>query len=214
MVKKYIIFLGLFVLILPATLFFDKSLTVGLLLLVILSTITFFVLYKLDFKDKKIYLLFLIVLAIHLCTTLFMYYTNFQPFSGGEGDYIAYQKSAVDASQCFKQGIFLTKDIVAKYPDFYTGHCYPVILGVLYALTMPKEIIGLMLNVWLVAIAVVFVYLIILEIGGLSKNAFIIGLVTAVYPSYIFNSGLLLKDPIEICFTVLGLLFLIKTIKT
>lgn len=211
--KKNIILLVLLFLILSAAFFFDKGLSVGLSLLVILSGIVFLVLNKLGFKDKKIYLLFLIVLAIHLYTTLFMHYANFQPFSGGQGDYLVYQKSAVEASQCFRKGEFLTKNIVLKYPDFYTIHCYPIIVGAVYALTLPEEIIGLMVNVWLVAVSIILVYLIILEISGLSKNAFLIGLIAGFYPSYIFNSGLLLKDPIEIFFVITGLLFLIKTVK-
>ena len=142
-----------------------------------------------------------------------MHYADFQPFSGHNGDYSTYQKSAVEISQSFRQGIFSINDITLKYPDLYTAHYYPVIIGSLYALTMPEEIIGLLFNVWLVALAVIFAYLIILELGGTSKNAFIVGLIISLYPSYIFNTGLLLKDAIEICFTILGLLFLIKTIK-
>ena len=193
--------------------FFDKGLSAGLGLLLVLSAITFFILNKLGFKDKKIYLLFLIALTIHLGTTLFMHYADFQPFSGHFGDYLMYQKSAVEVSQFFKQGNFSIQNIVLKYPDFFAGHYYPVVVGAIYTLTLPAEIIGLMLNVWLVAFSIILVYLIILEIGGEAKNAFIIGIVVALYPSYIFNSGLLLKDTIEISFIFLGLLFLIKTIK-
>jgi hypothetical protein len=87
------------------------------------------------------------------------------------------------------------------------------VVGALYALTLPEEIIGLMLNVWLVAISIVFVYIIVLEIGGIEKNAFIAGLITAAYPSCLFYSGLLIKDAIEVCFIILGLLFCIRTIK-
>ncbi len=210
--KKITVIIAGFFLILLVIYFFDKGLATSLFLLFILSCLAFFILYRIGFKDKKIYLLFAIVLIIRLVTTLFMHYANFQPFSGG-GDDIMYQKSAVEASQCFKQGDFIIKDIVLKYPDFYTGHCFPVVIGALYALTLPELIIGLMLNVWLAAITVVFVYLIVLEIGGLEENAFRIGLIVALYPSYIFNAGLLLKDTIEICFAVLSLLFLIKVIK-
>ena len=102
--------------------FFDKGLSVGLGLVLVLSSATLFVLNKLGFRDKKIYLLFLIALAIHLGATLFMYYADFQPFSGHFGDYLMYQKSAVQASEYFKQGNFSIHNIVSKYPDFYTGH--------------------------------------------------------------------------------------------
>lgn len=48
---------------------------------------------------------------------------------------------------------------------------------------------------------------------GENKNAFVIGAIVAFYPSYIFNTGLLLKDAFEICFAILSLLFLIKMLK-
>ncbi len=213
---------GVLFIILIASFFFDKGLAIGLGLLIILSGITFLTLNKLGFKDRKVYLLFLIVLAIHLGTTLFMHYADFQPFSGHAGDYLMYQKSAVEFSQEFKQGNFSLKSIVSKHPDIYINNYYPTIVGAIYTLTLPEKIIGLMLNVWLVALSVILVYLIILELGDppspeasarRRKNALIIGLIIAVYPSYVFNTGLLLKDAIEIFFVFLGLLFLIKTIK-
>ncbi len=192
--------------IMIATFFFDKALLVGLCLLVFLSCLTFLVFYKIGFGDKKIYLLFFIVLALHLATTLFMYYGHFQPFSGGAGDYIYYQQNAQMISARLHQGNFSVQGV--------TLHSYyPLIIGYLYALTMPSQIIGLMLNVWLVALAITLIYLIVLEIGGSKKNAFIIGLIVALYPSYIFNTGLLLKDALEICFIMLALLLLLKTIK-
>ncbi len=212
-IKNTLVFVAILLVMLIASFFFDRALCVGIVLLMALSGITFFVLYKLGFRDKKLYWLFIITLAIHLGATLFMHYDNFQPFSGGIGDYLVYQKSAVEASVSFRQGIFSIRKIALQHPDFYTAHCYPVLVGALYALTMPQEIIGLMLNVWLVALTVIFAYLTMLEIGGLNKNAFIVGVIIAVYPSYLFNSGLLLKDPLEICFIFLGLLFLAKVIK-
>lgn len=211
--NKKNIWIGLYLLIIVVAFFIDKGLSIGFCVLSFLAAISILFLYKLGLRDKKIYLLFLIVLAIHLGSTMFMYYANFQPFSGGTGDYLVYQKSAVEFSQSFRQGDFSIKDISSKYPDVFSANYYPVVVGSLYALTLPEEIIGLMLNVWLAAISIIFVYLIILEISGLSKNAFIIGLVAAIYPSYIFDTGLLLKEALEIFFVFLALLFLIKIIK-
>ncbi|MGD0576977.1 MAG: glycosyltransferase family 39 protein, partial [Candidatus Staskawiczbacteria bacterium] len=133
-------------------------------------------------------------------------YAKFQPFSGGSGDYTLYQSQAQEIAVRIHQGNFSLQGISLS-------HYYPVVIGYIYALTLPEEIIGLMLNVWLVAISVVFVYLIILEIGGAPKNAFTIGLIAAIYPSYVFDSGLLLKDTLETFFIILGLLFLLKVIK-
>jgi len=199
-----------------------RSLAVGLMLLFILAASTFYFLLKLGFKEKKIYVLFLLVLLFHLGTTLVMYYTDFQPFSGHAGDYSTYHKSAVKISEGFRQGEFSLKNISSKYQDLFLDHYYPAIIGAIYALTLPEMIIGLLFNVWLTAISVVLVCLIILDIGESyylevidrqRKNAFIVGLIAAFYPSYIFNSGLLLKDTLEVFFVILGMLFLIKTIK-
>ena len=201
------------VVILLLAFFFDKSLCVALLLLLFLSAITFFIFYKVGFRDKRIYLLFLIVLVIRFSATLFMHYTDFQPFSGHAGDYFTYQNSAVTISKNFQQGNFSIKNISLQNPDLYTDNYYPVFLGVIYALTLPKELIGIMLNVWLAAVSICFVYLIVLEIDGSKKSAFLVGIISAIYPSYIFDSGLLLKDALEINFVILGLFFLIKTIK-
>jgi len=202
--------------LLPVLLFislFDNKLSIGLGLLAVLSYITFFIFSKFGLKDKKIYLLFFIVLVIHISATLFMYYANFQPFSGGDGDYVVYQKSAVEFSQSFRQGEFSLKNIATEYPGIILGHYYPIIVGAVYALTTPAEIIGLLLNVWLATIAVVLTYLIVLEVGGTWKSAFLVGLLVAIYPSYLFMTSLLLKEAIEIFFVLLGLLFIIKTIK-
>jgi len=204
--KKIKIVLILLPAVIFVSCFFDKGLAVGLGLILVLSLAVFFILSKLGFKNKNLYVLFLTVVAMHLLITLFMHYANFQPFSGGTGDYIFYQHQARAIAERLSQGNFSLQGIALS-------HYYPVILGYIYALTLPEEIIGLMLNVWLVALSVIFVYLIVLEIGGSGKNAFLIGLIAAVYPSYVFNSGLLLKEAFQMCFVALGLLFLIKTIK-
>ena len=212
-IKNKLIGIASLTIILVGFFFFDKGLSVGLGLLFILTAITFLILHKFGFRNKRIYFLFLIVLAIHLCTTLFMHYADFQPFSGHVGDYSIYQKSAVEISQSFRQGNFSLKSITLKYPDLYTAHYYPVVVGALYALTLPQEIIGLILNVWLVAVSIIFIYFIVLEIGGSEGSAFMVGLIAAIYPSYVFYTGILIKDAIEIFFIVLGLLFLLKTVK-
>jgi len=212
-IENKFIFIGILLVFLVMSFFLDKGLSVGFGLIIVLSGITLFVLNKLGFKDKRMYLLFLIALMIHISATLFIHYSNFPLLLGDGGDYIGYQKSAIQASQCFRQGIFSIKDIISKYPDFYTAHYYPIIVGFIYALTLPEEIIGLMLNVWLVAVSIIFLYLIVLEVGNSERSAFIIGLLASIYPSYIFNTSLLLKDAIEVCSAILVLLLIIKIIK-
>jgi hypothetical protein len=188
--------------------FFDKGLFFGLILIGILSGATFFVINKLGLKDKKIYWLFLVVLSIHLGATLFMYYAHFQPFSGGYGDYGGYQKQAQEIAQRVQHGNFSFQGM-----DIPVDHYYPVIVGYIYAFTVTSMLVGQLFNVWLAVISIIFIYLIVLEIGGSKTNAFIIGLISAVYPSYLFYTGLLLKDGIEAFFVILGVLFLIKIIK-
>ncbi len=211
--QNKIILPALTALILVATFFFDSGLSIALGLLVILSSTTVIILKKFGFKDRNMYILLALVLAIHLGATLFMHYTDFQPFSDHVGDYLTYQRGAVALSHRFLQGNFSIKDFNFGYPELYVLHYYPVILGVIYALTAPAEIIGLILNVWLVAVTMVFLYLIILDIGGSKASALIVGLVSSVYPSYVFNTGLLLKEAMEIFFVMLALMLIIKIIK-
>jgi len=196
----------IFVLFVAIIYFFDKGLSVGLFLLGVLSLGTLLILKKLGFKDKRIYLLFFIALAIHLGVTLFMHYANFQPFGGGQGDYITYNNQAQQIATRIHSGNFSTSGLGI-------GHLYPVIIGYIYALTLPSEIIGLIINVWLAVLSVLLVYLIVLELGASEKNAFVVGLIAAIYPSYVFISGLLLKDVFEVCFVMFGLLFTFKIIK-
>ena len=192
---------------------FDRGLFFGICLLSILSSFTVLLLQKVGLTDKKILILFFVALGLHFTATLFMHYADFQPFSGHIGDYLTYQRSAVEISQSFRQGVFSLKDIAIMHPDIYTAHFYPVIIGFLYAITIPEEIIGLMLNVWLAASSVIIIYLIVKEIGGSEMNAFLAGIIVSIYPSYVFYGGLLVKDIVEVFFIILGMLFLLKVIK-
>ena len=186
--------------------FFDKSLANGIALIVFLTGATFFILFKSGIKDEKLYLLFIAVLLIRFGTVAFIHYADFQPFSGGYGDYVVYQKEAQQIAQAVGQGNFSLKGLSI-------GLYYPVIIGYIYALTMPEMFIGQLFGVWLAALSVLFVYLIILEIGGTRKWAFLIGLIAAIYPSYLFFGSLLLKDTLVIPLVLAGLLLTLKLIK-
>lgn len=193
-----LLFLGMF--------FLDKILAVGVLFIAFLTTITFLILSKVKIRNKNLYLLFLITLLIHLAVVLFIYYANFQPFSDGYGDYVVYQEQAQEIAQAVRQGNFFLRELSI---DSY----YPVLVGYIYALTMPEMLIGQLFGVWLAAISVLFVYLIILEIGGTRKWAFLIGLIVAIYPSYLFFGSLLLKDTLIVPLVLAGLLLTLKLIK-
>lgn len=164
-------------------------------------------------KNKKLYILFLLVVLTHLAAAIFIQYANFYPFGGGAGDQPKYHQMAVELSQRFGQGDFSIKGFDKIYPAMYVPHFYPVFLAVLYYLTAPSIIIGVFLNVLFAALSIVFLYLIVKEIGGSDNNAFWVGLVATVYPSYIYFGGLLIRDAILVCFVMLALLFLVKLIK-
>jgi hypothetical protein len=137
---------------------------------------------------------------------LFIYYAHFQPFSGGYGDYVVYQEQAQEIAQRVRQGNFSLEWLSIS-------HYYPVIIGYIYTLTLPEMLIGQLFGVWLAAVSVLLTYLIVLEIGGSKKWAFLIGLIVCLYPSYAFYGSLLLKDTLVVPLVLAGLLLTIKLIK-
>lgn len=204
--KTTLIGIILFIIIIGIIAFFDMVLANGIILISFLTLITFLVLSKTGTKSRTLSLLFIIVLLIHFGTVLFIHYAHFQPFSGGYGDYTVYQKQAQEIAQRVRQGNFSLEEIEMS-------HYYPVIIGYIYALTVPEMFIGQLFAVWLAAISVLLVYLIILEIGGTKKQAFLIGLITGIYPSYLFFGSLLVKDTLVAPLLLGGLLLTLKLIK-
>jgi len=204
--KKFLIGIILFIITIVVIAFFDKILAVGIILIGFLTLITFLVLSKTRTKSKTLCLLFLIALLIHFGVVLFIHYAHFQPFSGGSGDYINYNYQAQQISQRVHQGNFSLEGLPI-------GHYYPVVIGYIYAITMPEMLIGQLFSVWLAALSVFLVYLIILEIGGTKKWAFLIGLILCFYPSYLFFGSLLLKDTLVVPLVLAGLLLILKLIK-
>lgn len=165
-------------------------------------------------KEHKILSLFLIALVLHIVAVFAIYFNNVSSFfSSGLGDYIIYDKSAVIISEQFKNGNFSIDKIGELYPDIYLSHFYPIVVATIYTLFGPNVIFGELLNAFFCALISVFVYLIIMEIGGNWKWAFIVGLIIAVYPSLILNGSLLLKDALQICLTMAALLFAVRIIK-
>ncbi|GAH90208.1 unnamed protein product, partial [marine sediment metagenome] len=88
--KKFLIGIILFIIVIGIIAFFNTALAVGIILIGFLTLITFLILSKIGVKSKTLYILFLITLLIHLGAVLFIYYADFQPFSGGHGDYTKY----------------------------------------------------------------------------------------------------------------------------
>lgn len=183
---------------------FDRALFLGLLLIIFLSVTVFFILYKLKLVSKALCSLFLIALFIHLGVILLFHYTHFQPF--GAGDFVGYQQTAEQVAQRIHQGVYSLKGLDIP-------HYYPVLIGIIYALTMPEMIIGQLFSVWLAVCSVLLTYLIVLEIGGSKKSAFLVGMIVSVYPSFIYFGSLLLKDTVILPLVLLGILLSTKMLK-
>jgi hypothetical protein len=79
--------------------------------------------------------------------------------------------------------------------------------------SLPKMIVGQLFVAWLAALAVLFLYYIIVEVGGSRASAFIIGFMVNGYASYLYYGSLLLKDTVVIPLALLGLLIIIKIVK-
>ena len=92
-------------------------------------------------------------------------------------------------------------------------HYYPAMIGVIYALTLPEMLIGQLFGAWLAAITAILVYLMVLEIKGSKKWAFLIGLIVCIYPSYLFFCSLLLKDTVVVPIVMLCMLLFVKMVK-
>lgn len=197
-----ILSLGVFFLIA----FFDKGLAMGLILLVFLTSVTFLITVTLGIQDKKIYSLFIIAILIHSAAALFIYFTGFNP-TGGGADYILYHNTAVEVADRFSQGNFSLEGL-------YANHYFPVIIGILYMITLPEMIVGQLFAVWLSVISILLLYLLVLEIGGSKKSAFLTGLIVAFYPNYLYFGSLLLKDIMVIPLVLLGLLLIVKMLKS
>ena len=185
--------------------FFNKALAVGLLLLLALSAATMFGMVKAGLKDKKVYILFLIALAVHLAAVLFIYYGHFKPFGGG-ADYEGYNQIAIELASRFSHGNF-------SLAGLYTNHFFPILIGAIYMITVPAMIVGQLFTVWLAALSIVLVYLLVREVGGTQKTALLAGLLVSIYPSYLYFGSILLKDTLVAPFVLAGMLVIIKMAK-
>lgn len=190
----------------------DKTLAVGTIFIVFLSSLTLFFISKIKDKNAAKFLstLFLIVFLIHAIAVAFIFYTNFQPFSGGRGDFNEYHSVARQISERVTVGSFSIKKF-SEFPNLV--NYYPVIVGYIYILTVPSMLLGQLLNAWIVALVAIFAYLIVKEIGRSEKEGFIVGLIVCFYPSLFFYGSLLLKDALVVLLSTIGLLLMLKILK-
>ncbi len=186
----------------------DKALAVGVIFIVFLASVTLFFINKIKEKEtiKFLSALFLIVFLIHIVMVIFVYYTNFQPFSNGRGDYKEYDFVAKEISKRVPTGNFSLEGLPLV-------HYYPVIISYIYILTIPSILIGQLLNAWIVALVAVFVFLLVRQISRSEKEGFIVGLMVGFYPSLAFYGSLLLKDALVSLLSIIGLLLTLKIIK-
>jgi hypothetical protein len=211
--NKYYNFILVFLIILIIVTFFDKVLAVGLLFLMLLTSVVFLIISKLGLNYRSLFLLLSISLVIHLLAVLFIYYFDFQPFGGGSGGYNTCNTIAIELSKNFRSGNFSFEGVpyyeIGEHPYRY----YSLLVGILYTVAMPEMLIGQIFQVWLSILAALFVYLIVLELSKSKIWAFLIGLISTIYPSYLFYSSLLLKDGLVVVLVLASLLFILKIIK-
>lgn len=204
--KKSILCAGIALLLLTAVIsIFDAAIAVGFLFVCLLTAITFFILFKLGVSDETICALFLITFFIHLAAVLFIYLLNFHPFGGGE-DFEFYNQTAIEIAQRLGRGNFSLQGVSLI-------HYFPVLIGIVYAITLPQMIVGQLFTVWLAAFSIMLLYLLIIEIGGSKKAGFLIGLIASFYPSYLYFGSLLLKDTVVIPLVLGGILLSVKIVK-
>jgi len=188
--------------------FIDKALSMGVIFVFFLASVSLFIINRFRGEKQRRILsaLFLIVFSLQIMAVLFFYYTGFQPFSGGYGDYVFYDELAQEIVGRVHQGNFSLQDL-------YIPNYYPAIIGYIYIFTIPSMLMGQLLNAWLIALITVFIYLITREIGRSEKEGFLMGLIASIYPSLVFFGNLMLKDALAALLCMVGLLLTLKIVK-
>lgn len=186
----------------------DEGFAIGLGLLFVLGFATIWGLKKAGVGEWQAVTLFVIALLTHTLFASFVYFSDFQPFGGGQGDYQGYHRQAEYIAQGLLQGDFSGGGQFALLDNYY-----PAIIGVLYAVLFPSMIIGQLFNVWVAALSLVILYCIVRELGGTRYWALATGLIASIYPSFSLYTSILLKDVFVVFFTLLGLLIALKMMR-
>lgn len=198
------ILLPIFIIVFCAMFFLNKGLTTGLVFFFFLLSVTFWVISKTSIKSRELYWLLTIGFLIHLAAVLFIY-VGFRPVGGG-ADYELYDEVAKKIFYRFWDGNF-------SLSGLFLGHGFSLMIGIIYIFIMPEMIVGQLFILWFFILSLIFAYLIIIEIGGSKKIAFISGLAVIFYPSYLYFGSLLLKDTAVVPLVLLGLLAAVKMLK-
>lgn len=203
--QKTTIYLSILALLDVFLSFFDKGLAVGLLLFAFLTAIVFIVLKRFKIDNKNIYILYTVIFLTHFAAVLFLYLTEMKALGGG-ADFDGYHQNAIEIANRFSHFNFSLEGL-------FTLHYFPVVIGVIYIFTLPVVIVGQMFVVWLACISIVLLYFLCLEIGASKKISFLVSLLLAIYPSYLYFGNVLLKDTIIIPIAISAMLVLIKVCK-
>lgn len=183
----------------------NEGLGLHIVLLTCLYVVTCVLVRSYKFDRRNLHTLFSITILIHVGLVLVVHYSQFYPFGGARDD-LFYHRVAVLIAERFKEGNFSLAGISMP-------HWYPVFLGSLYTITLPEILIGKATVIWLAGISAILIYLIVREIGGSKKWAFLIAFCGSnAYPSYLFYGSLLRKDTLVIPLALLGVLLIIKLI--
>ncbi len=192
------------------------GLGMGLLVLFLATWGVLLCIQKLGGVNKKaMSVLFLIAVFTHLAAASFIHYAEFYPLGtgSGEGDQGLFHLSSSAIAQDFRQGDFSIGTIKKNITGFSLTQGYPVVIGGLYALTVPDQFVGKAFNVWLMAMSILFVYLIAVEIGASSRQALIAGLLANLYPSFLYFGSLLNREAPVAAVFLLSLLLTLRMVK-
>jgi len=206
--KQVLIGFGIYLLILGTLFLLDVGFALAASMIFFLAMATIWVLRKIGVRDAYATGLFLMVLLLHIGAASFIYFADFQPFSGGQGDYESYHITAERISYFLAQG-----DLTIGGYFERISHYYPLIIGAVYAALFPSMIIGQFFNVWLAALAILLLYFIMREIGISRLWGLGVGLAASVYPSFVFYTSLLLKDAVVIVLVLAGLLVALRLLR-
>jgi hypothetical protein len=187
--------------------FFSAPLAGVLLLCFLLGGAAWRMLDRMQIEGKrKLMLLLLIGLVIHGSMITVIAVTGFRPTSGG-ADYEGYQAMATEIAWNVWSGNFSLDGVRG-------GHDFTLIIGGGYALFSPHPAVGAVLVLGLFIVALASVFLLVLELGGSPRIAFIAGLIVCLYPSYLYFGSLLLKDTLIIPLALIALLLCVKICKS
>lgn len=211
--KKSIIFLVLCLAGLGLVGLFSKVFAVGILFCVFLGAVTYLALIK--SQHRQILLrLFIFVFIVHILFSVFVYVFHFQPFGDGGGDFVEYDFNGQQIAGRLNNGNFSLANVQGLFGPISTwSHYFSVVVGYIYAFTVPDMLMGQLFNAWIASLISVAVFFLAIEAGASEKGSWLAGLVACFYPSLFFYSSLLLKDPLVILLSLVALMFIIKLVK-